>query len=196
MITAVTPLYTLNDAALVQCCINKTPGAFNTLTKRYLKPVYSYIFHYVQNAELAEDLTQETFVRAYRSIHRFDPSRSLKPWLFAIATNVSKTALKQGQHQAILLSDEASEQNLLENLEDSRCLDEAVTDEAVCQMLQEALRKLPVSVRQAMVLRHVYDLAYDEVAEVMQANVNTVRTWLKRGRENLKTILEHHGGFN
>jgi RNA polymerase sigma-70 factor, ECF subfamily len=197
MATVVTDSSRLDDIAIIRLATERDPAAFNMLVKRYLKPVYNYIFHFVQDATLAEDLTQETFMRAYRALGNFDRNRTFKPWLFAIATNVSKTALKKSQQGELLLSDDGQEINLLENIAAPQSADDLpISDQRMADLVQQALGKLSPSVRQAIILRHVYDLSYESVAQVMDVNINTVRTWLRRGRESLKTILENSGGLN
>jgi RNA polymerase sigma-70 factor (ECF subfamily) len=164
--------------------------------KRYLKQVYGYIFNTVNgDVTLAEDLTQETFLRVYRALDKFDQNRLFKPWLFTIATNVCKTALKKQQHQPILLSESAQAMNFLDNIADDKSGIEPIPDTHVAEGIQTALGKLSPNIRQALILRHVYDLSYEQVASVMQANTNTVRTWLKRGRESLKNRFEQWGGL-
>lgn len=195
MITTLPSLTDLDDIALICMCRKSHPEAFNVLMRRHLKPVYTYVHHSVQDPQLAEDLTQEIFLRVYRSLGRFDTSRPFKPWLFTIATNVCKTALKQTQQHPLLLSQEACDCNLLENQADSTLFEEGITDDALRRIIHQALAQLPPSIRQAIILRHVYDLPYNTIAKVMQANLNTVRTWLKRGREHLKVLLEQHGGL-
>lgn len=198
MIMAVTPLSELEDAPLIRLCLDKQPGALNTLIQRYLKSVYSYIYHTVQNTEMAEDLTQETFLRMVRALHQFDQKRTFKPWLFTIATNVSKTALKKNQSAPLLLAHhEDSALNFLENIADMQdtAAEDAISDEGIQGVLHEALSTLSPTVRQAIILRHVYDLPYEHIADTMNANINTVRTWLKRGRESLKQHLETTGGL-
>ena len=185
----------LNDSALVKLSLAKDATSFNVLMKRYLKPVYSFIYHTVHNTEMAEDLTQETFLRVYRALGQFDQQRLFKPWVFTIATNVCKTALKKNQNTAILLSEQADGMNLLENRESLASSEVPVRDSKVAVSVQQALQKLPAPVRQALILRHVYDLSYEQVAHVMHANTNTVRTWLRRGRDSMKSLLGHTGGL-
>jgi RNA polymerase sigma-70 factor, ECF subfamily len=196
MVKTLTSLKVLDDTELIRLHTKKEPDALNILMKRYLKPVYSYVYHYVQSPELAEDLTQETFLRAYRSLAGFDRRRPFKPWLFAIATNVCKTALRQKRNQAIPFSEDAEGMNILENCIDPGQATDEISDQRVQGLIHQSLAKLSPSVRQALILRHVYDMPYDVVAETMAANLNTVRTWLKRGRESLKTLLEPHGGVS
>jgi RNA polymerase sigma-70 factor (ECF subfamily) len=188
-------LENLDDQAVITHALNQTPGAFDVLVKRYLKQVYSYVFHTVQNKELAEDITQETFLKAYRALGQFDKTRNFKPWLFAIATNAGRSMLKKNQRNPILLNTEPGKPDLFENIEDSHPLEETIHDERLEDQVADALEQLNPSVRQALILRHVEDLSYEDIAQTMGANLNTVRTWLKRGRENMKQLLETAGGL-
>ncbi len=186
-----------DDAILIGLCLDQADKeAYNTLVKRYLQLVYNYILQWVKDYQLAEDLTQETFIRAYRALGKFDRNRPFKAWLFAIATNVCKTALKKNAQFPLLLDYQAHENNLLENVPDISLPDvEQVADEHTGHQMQQALNQLAPSVRQALILRHVYDLPYEQVAAIMDTKLNTVRTWLKRGRESLIKILDKPGGL-
>ncbi len=194
-VSTIAPLSELSESLLIRLCCDGRTDAFSVLVKRYTPLVYGFILHYVKNPQLAEDLTQETFIKAFRAIERFDSSKPFRPWLMTIATNTSKTELKRNQQREILLNDNSSEANLLENIPDDT-VSENLTDVALQQILSQALQSLPENVLQALVLRHVYDMPYEEVATALQANLNTVRTWLRRGRDSLKDLLEKHGALN
>ena len=190
-VTTATPLTDCDDGTLVRLSLTTRPEAFDVLVKRYLKPVYTVVAHTVQDPDLAEDLTQETFLRVFRSLSRFDTSRPFKPWLFTIAVNLAKTALRQAKTRPVLLSESGQEMNLLENQADPQSMEgPSVSDDGLKAAVDKALASLPESTRQAMILRHLHDLSYEEVATSLNANINTVRTWLRRGREALKAQLE------
>ncbi len=188
MVIVTVPAQDLSEQDLLHLCQQtQHPAAFNTLVKRYLKPTYSYIFHLVQNPELAEDLTQETFLRAYRNVSQFDRSRPFKPWLFAIATNASKTLLLKQKHR--LAVETQSSEDCLETAHDIAMAYNIVSEETTRQWVYHGLKQLAPLVRQAILLRCVHELTYEEIAAVMQANPNTVKTWVKRGKAELKQRL-------
>lgn len=194
MLTTLPLLTHLSDADLLRLCQQQAPHAFDTLMRRYLKAVYSYVYHYTQHVELAEDLTQETFLRVYRALGRFDTRRPFKPWLFTIATNACKSALRKQRTGDVLLSERDGNISLLENQADPHTIEATAHDESLQATLHTALGRLSPSVRQALLLRHVYDLSCEDVAAMLQANLNTVKTWLRRGRESLKDALIRDGG--
>lgn len=187
-----------SDAELIMACRNSSGSsqAQTLLCKRYLPFVYNVVYRMVGQASIAEDMTQETFMRVIRSLNQFDTQRSFKPWLVTIATNVCKTHLKKQQSAPILMSgsetgDDGPQASPLENMADPSTWPpeegfmEGVTDDE----LNAALDELSPSIRQAMILRHMHDMSYEDIAVSLEANLNSVRTWLKRGRERLLKSL-------
>lgn len=170
------------------------------LVNRYLTLVYHTIFHLIHDAQLTEDLCQETFIRVFRALPQFQQHRSFKPWLLTIATNVSKSHLKKSwrQHETLMnYGDDEQSYKSIENQLDIAVHEnpeESLMDEKQQEQLSQALAKLPEAMRQALILRHVHNLSYEEVAEALDAKINSVRTWLKRGRERLMVLLEQAPG--
>jgi len=188
----------LEDKALIDAIIRPSPGAqtdlarrqaFGHLVRRYQGLVLSVIFALVKNDESARDLTQDTFLKAFRALAQFDSSRSFKPWLLRIATNTSLDYLRTRQNkEEISLELIIEEEPGLEPY-DSNDPSEMAENNLFIERLSLALKILPLRYRQAFVLRYQFDLTYDEIAEVMQETENNVRTLLFRARDRLRKIL-------
>ena len=196
MVTAPSTVVTMDssDAELIQSCrsgLGSSQALAQTLLcKRYLPFVYNVVYRLVGQASIAEDMTQETFMRVIRSLNQFDTQRSFKPWVVTIATNVCKTHLKKQQSAPILLSgsdDDTPQSSPLENMADPSTWppDDGFMDGVSEAELNAALDELSPTIRQALILRHLHDMSYEDIAVALEANLNSVRTWLKRGRERL-----------
>lgn len=182
------------DTALVLRAQANDRAAFNEIVLRYKGKVFNYISRMVHHAPDAEDLTQETFVRAYMSIRSFQSRASLNTWLFRIATNLCiDYSRKQKTHvQASSLSHENDEdgmeaqreipdqafdpQRLLLNKELGHCLD-------------DALRQLPDKLRTAILLYDIEGLSYEEIAGIVDCPLGTVKSRIFNARAALREKL-------
>ena len=173
--------------------VNKTLAgdrrAFEALVKRHQGLVYNLLNGMVQDSELAQDLTQEAFLKAYRNLKQFDQKhyKTVKPWLVKIATNNALDYLRQSKSTVSLdqiLSDEPY-------LEPSTNKDASVDAEHTMfvEKLNQALVLLPLRYRQAFVLRYQFEFSYDEISKSMEENENTVRTLLFRAKDRLRKII-------
>lgn len=179
-------------------CVKKTLAgdrrAFEALVKRHQGLIYNLLNRMVQDSEVARDLTQEAFLKAFRNLKQFDQKhyKTVKPWLIKIATNNALDYLRQSKSTVSLdqlLSDEPY-------LEPSTDVDASVDAEHTMfvEKLNQALALLPLRHRQAFVLRYQFEFSYEEISKSMQENENTVRTLLFRAKDRLrKLILEKSG---
>lgn len=170
-------------------------NSFDSLVKRYYKAVYRFSLRLVGSTTRAEDLTQETFLRAFRSFATFDTARPPLPWLARIARNLHIDKLRtQSNREEISLEGMIEQANgevrddLL--IPDTRSNPEQLLMEnQIDERLQEALHKLPEQYRNTVVLCDLQGLSYDEIASITGASAGTVRSRLHRGRQLLKKIL-------
>ncbi len=178
---------TLSDADLVGKTRSGDNKAFETLVRRYQKLVYNIIFQMVRSHESASDLTQDTFLKAYKALPSFDTSKSFKPWLLKIATNTSLNQLRDRKGQQSL--EELLEQNPQAEPASTEDVEQEVEWRVSQHMLFEALGKLPIAQRKVFVLRYQHDLPYEEIAEISDLSISSVKSLLFRARENLRKIL-------
>jgi len=179
------------DADLVASARNGDSKAFARLVNRYLSIVFNTLYRMTQNHELSEEMTQEAFVKAYHHLDSFDLERgNFKPWILRIATNAAISELrKQAKVVSLNALEETgswgeSEHQVASDIES--VLERQLSTEEVLQ----ALQKLDVKYRQALILRYQNEFSYEEVAEAMNVPLNTVRTWIKRGLEKLKNEVK------
>jgi len=166
---------------LVQRCISGDESAMQCFVQRFEGLVYSLCLRMLRRREDAEDVTQDVFLRTFRSLHRWDCERPLTPWLVAIAANRCRTALDR--RSRIPTVSTVSEQP-------------AVARSAAVELAEElelALRQLRPEYRRCFELFYLQELSVVEVAAQLTVPHGTVKTWLHRARKELADHLERRG---
>lgn len=182
------------DTALVQRAQANDRAAFNEIVLRYKSKVYNYIFRMVHNALDAEDLTQETFVRAYLSIRSFQSRASLNTWLFRIATNLcidySRKAKKTPWQVSLSQEDTEEGGDQEYDLPDSAFDPQnALLNKELGRRLEDAIAALPDKLRTVLLLFDVEGLSYDEIAEIVGCPLGTVKSRLFNARSAVRQRL-------
>jgi RNA polymerase sigma-70 factor, ECF subfamily len=172
--------------------------AYRTLYDRFKKPIMSYAFHIVRNQAVAEEVTQETFLRVYRARESYTSEAKFSTWLWTIARNVALDHLRKKKELPL---DENHAETLAGPLTESGALDTAeqqLIDRATRAELESALAGLPDAQREALTLRTFSELSYEAIAEMMKVPVSTVKNLIHRAKNSLMKKLkgkeEGHGG--
>ncbi|MEM7051083.1 MAG: sigma-70 family RNA polymerase sigma factor [Acidobacteriota bacterium] len=184
------------DAELVAAARAGSQEAYRQLLLRFQRPVYSLIARMVRDPVLAEDLAQETFVKAFRKLDRYDPQRKFSSWLFKVAHNTTLDHMRRRSLALVALEnpspDEADLASVL--VDDSqRAPDELAQRGDLAQALESAVGALRSEYREIVVLRYQEGLAYQEIAEITGLPMGTVKTHLHRARKELMAILQGQG---
>ena len=184
------------EEALVERAKRGEREAFDELYQRYKRPILNYIYRFIGDRAQAEELTQEVFVRAYINIQRFELRARFSSWLYRIAANLSKNLLRHLQYEKKVTpvengyGGEEEAPGLVENIEDkTRGPDESVQAKETQRLVQEAINKLPASLKEAVILCDIQGFSYEEAAKTMGCNPMTVGSRLWRGREKLTKLL-------
>lgn len=153
----------------------------DALVRLHQDSVYGFLVRLTNDRELSLDLAQETFVKAFKGLKGFKAGSPMGPWLLAIARNCFRDQLRQARPEAL-------EENEI-----------GVPDPALSRIdadtgIMEALQQVPSPLREALLLRHVEDLSYEQIAEALAAPLGTVKTWIHRGRQSLRQRLEKGSG--
>ena len=178
------------DRAAVEDARAGDGGAFEVLVLRHQARIVNYASAIVHDAGAAEDVAQETFVRAWRGLARFRGESAFKTWLYRIATNVARTHLDRRGRQARI-----GDRSLDDETEPLQAGDvpspapDAETSLVRREAIDRALAELPEELRVALVLRDVEGLDYKEIAGVTGAPIGTVESRIFRARRRLRTLL-------
>jgi RNA polymerase sigma-70 factor (ECF subfamily) len=176
----------MDDAALADALRSGDQQAPRLLIERYQGVVFGLCYRMMNHRQDAEDVVQETFVRALRGIAGFDSARPLRPWLLEIAANRCRSALgRRARRSTVGLSERALE------LPDARAGPADPDD--VAGELERALAQLRPEYRLVFALFHEQKLSYDEIARALTRPVGTVKIWLHRARAELAECLSRRG---
>lgn len=186
---------TQTDAELVQAALAGSPQAFEELIKRYQKLVFNIVYHYLGRANAVEDVAQEVFLRLYKNLPRYDPAKSLKPWVSRITTNCCLDELrKTGKQRVRLLDDLKREES--ESLEDIHnrfqqgCVVTERDAETLFSILQKQLDRVADKDRMAFVLRELEGLDYSGIAQALGSSQLAARIRVCRVKKQLREELE------
>ncbi len=167
--------------------------AYDELTILYKDAVYGIIYRMVHNKQEAEDLTQEAFIKAYNSINSFNEDYAFSTWLFKIATNncidfFRKRKLKTySMDQTIKYKDDEIQQ---EYADEDPTADNLMLADERSKMIHKAILELPEKYKTAIILRHHDEKSYEEIAQILDLPLGTVKARIFRAREMLKKSLK------
>lgn len=192
----------INDKQLIDGYLNGDEAAFNELVKKYLQPVYNFVFQLVKDRLVSEDITQETFVKAWKNLKKFDPQRSrfttlqgrqnksFKTWIFAIAKNTAFDYFKKKKTVPFAsFTDEAGDNKLDNIADDSLALEEILATKEVAEQLAEKLEQIPEPYKIILLLHYKEDFSLPEIATILGAPYNTVKSRHSRALSALKNLF-------
>ena len=172
-----------DDATLVRRCLRDDPHAVRELVERYQDVVFAVCLRVLAHRQGAEDVTQEVFVRVFRSLGRWDAGRPLRPWILGIAVNRCRTwAARRGKVPELA--------DYLHETADHRPEDDSGE---LARELRAAVDALRPDYRTVFVLFHEHARPYEEIAEAVGRPVGTIKTWLHRARLELMDRLRARG---
>jgi len=167
--------------------------AYTLLVQRYQGPLYRYLLRMLRRPAAAEDAAQEAFLRAYLSLSSYDSTYRFSTWLFRIATNLTLNRIKAEKRLTSLEKLQEYPDGARREFPDQSadCKPELKAErQELCKVVRACIDQLPPAYRSVVVLRHLLDLSYQEIADCMELPINTVRSRLHRGRERLGECLE------
>jgi RNA polymerase sigma-70 factor (ECF subfamily) len=179
-----------SDKQLIEAFLSGDDAAFEELVKKYLKPVYNFLYQLTGDSSALDDLTQVAFIKAWKNIKRFDRERNFKTWIFTIAKNTAYDYLKKKKTTPFSFFEDSSGANRLENIgEDKSLPDEILIKVQSAEELDEKLKKIPDQYRIILVMRYKDDLSLQEIAEILVLPYNTVKSQHQRALARLKKEL-------
>jgi RNA polymerase sigma-70 factor (ECF subfamily) len=167
------------------------PEAFEEVYKRHCDMIYNLALRMAGSADRAEDMTQEIFVRVFRHLGRFNGRSSLKTWVYRVALNHCRSRLSRRRWFLLPLTEGYDEETSgVQLIEPRRGPEEQALAQDAQRRVARALRQVKPVFREAVVLRDLEELSYEEIAEVLGVRIGTVRSRIARGREALRQVLE------
>lgn len=196
-----------SDWLLVEQTLAGNPKAFELLMLKYQRRVLRLVGRMVRDAQLCEDIVQETFIRAYRALPQFRGDAQFYTWLYRIAVNTAKKKLMDLRRDPLIFENSMQSSSSEGSNETSGFLNELTTEETpeteyaakqIGLMVHAAMQALSEDLRQALTLREIEGLSYEDIAELMECPIGTVRSRIFRAREaiseKIKPLLEKKTG--
>jgi len=177
------------EAEIIARVIKGDRQAYALLVEEYKRPIYNLALRMTGSIEDADDLAQEIFIRAYSNMWRFDERKSFFTWLYTIGLNLIRNHLKKKIRESERKATEA-EVAREQGREHHQVAENNIAADYVMK-LEEALQKLPVDWREAVILRFYFELSFEEVAKISGTSASAAKMRVYRGLEKLRQILEH-----
>lgn len=193
------------DSLLVERVKRGDMRAFEMLVVKYQRRIERLIARMVRDPDLVQDVAQETFIRAYRALPQFRGDSAFYTWLYRIAVNTAKKMLVELKRDPLVfesaraISDDGDETSRVENeLTDGETPEALMASKEIASVVNAAIEALSEDLRQAITLREIEGLSYEEIAELMNCPIGTVRSRIFRAREaiaaRLRPLLETRSG--
>ena len=176
-----------SDNKIIERIISGDRQAYAYLVDRYKGPIYNLAFRMTGHHQQTEDLAQEIFLRAYQSLDKFDASRRFFSWLYTLALNLLRNHLKK--RKPLRLHDARNTRQKLE-VADHRNPELIVNEMEQCRLLSQKIQALPVSQKEAVVLRYYQDLSFEDIAEILDISLSAAKMRVYRGLARLSELLK------
>jgi RNA polymerase sigma-70 factor (ECF subfamily) len=195
-----------SDLRLVERTVAGDQRAYELLVIKYQRRIERLVGRMVRAVDLVQDITQETFLRAYRALHQFRGEAQFYTWLYRIAVNTAKKALVDLKRNPVITEsalrgggDDDDETSLLDReLTSDETPETVLAAQEIAAAVNAAMEALPEDLRQAVTLREIEGLSYEEIAAAMNCPIGTVRSRIFRAREaisaRVKPLLEKRSG--
>lgn len=191
-------LVTASDQDVVLEARDGRQAAYRELVRRYERPIFSLIYRMVRNREQAEDLSQETFVKALNAIESYRPEYKFSSWIFKIANNVAIDHLRRRELDTLsldgsphALTPEAVQASALQLGDRQETALEEMEAKELGGEIERAIAGLRPEYRSCILLRHVEGRPYEEIATMLDLPLGTVKTYIHRARGELRQALAH-----
>ena len=193
-----------SDLMLVERTVAGDQKAFELLVVKYERRIQRLIGRMVRDVDLVEDIAQETFIRAYKALHQFRGDAQFYTWLYRIAVNTAKKSLMELKRDLTVSEsffksddDDETKTSKIELISDETP-ESVFAAKEIASMVNLALSELPEDLRQAVTLREIEGLSYEEISAAMSCPIGTVRSRIFRAREaisaKVKPMLENQSG--
>ena len=184
----------LTDVEILADVATGDIDAYGKIVNRYRGRLYNFVFRFVGERETAEDIVQETFLRAFRKRKEYRAIANFSTWLFTIAGNLAKSELRRRKRWRLFSLHKDDENDTVMDLPDESFRPDTVTESSIADVqIQQAILSLSENYRQVVLLRDVEGLSYQEISEISKCPVGTVKSRVNRARLKLQQKLKNEG---
>jgi RNA polymerase sigma-70 factor (ECF subfamily) len=170
---------------------NNTEDAFNILVQRYKNPLTNFVFRFLGDYESCADVVQETMIKVYRYKDSYSSVAKFSTWVYTIAGNLARTEYRRQRRQNFFSISDYGEEHQTYDLPDESYRPDVITDSGIKdEIIQKALLKVKETYREAVILRDIQGLSYEEISEILGVNEGTVKSRINRGRAQLQELLK------
>jgi RNA polymerase sigma-70 factor (ECF subfamily) len=181
-----------SDEDLIERFQNGEVYAFDLIVKRYKNQLLNYIYRFLGNAEEAEDLVQETFLRVYRNRNAYQKIAKFSTWIYTIAGNLAKTELRKRKRRKFFSITDLGYDDKDYDISDEAFNPEKSVDSNIKEeIIHREIQALSPKFREVILLRDVQELSYEEISQIVNIPLGTVKSRVNRGRLKLQEKLKH-----
>ncbi len=186
-------LFALSDEELIkEFQDNDTLEAYEILVKRYKDPLMNFVYRFVGNRDVCADIVQDTMIKFYLNKDSYKSFAKFSTWIYTIAGNLAKNELKRRKRRTILSLSSDDEEKTIQVEDKSFFTPEALADSSIKgDMIQKALLKVKPVYREVVILRDIEGFSYEEIAEMTELSIGTVKSRINRGRAQLQKLLKN-----
>ena len=173
---------------------NNTMEVYEVLVKRYKDPLINFVFRFVGDKDVSIDIVQDTMIKFYLNKDSYKSFAKFSTWIYTIAGNLAKNELKRRKRRTILsLSSSGSEDDRPIEISDDRIVDpDRAADSGIKNdIIQKALLKVKPVYREVVILRDIQEFSYEEISEMTDLSIGTVKSRINRGRSQLQKLLKN-----
>lgn len=183
-----------NDLRLINKFKAGDASAFEEIILKYQDRIYNVCRYMLGNAQDAEDAAQDTFIKAYQNLNKFRPEASLYTWLYRIAVNTCLDYKKRPFFASLFRKSEEGDEFVSEPSSHWPSPEKLYESKQIGLALHNSIRKLPSRLRKAIVLKEIEGLSYEEIADILEVSIGTVKSRISRAREELKGLMKNYIG--
>ena len=180
-----------DEELIIEFQRNNTEDAFNILVQRYKNPLTNFVFRFLGDYTACADVVQETMIKVYRYKDSYSSVAKFSTWVYTIAGNLARTEYKRQRRQNIFSINDYGEEHQTYDLPDETYRPDVAADSGLKdEIIQKALLKVKETYREAVILRDIQGLSYEEISEILGVNEGTVKSKINRGRAQLQELLK------
>ncbi|MFO7892002.1 MAG: sigma-70 family RNA polymerase sigma factor [bacterium] len=183
---------TPSDEELIERFQDGDSYAFEQLVYRYKDRLTNFVYNFLRNKVEAEDIVQETFLRLYRNKHSYKKIAKFSTWFYTIAANLAKTELRKRKRKSMLSISNMGIEDKDYDIPDVSLSPEKKVDSNIKEkIIRDKIEKLPLKFREVVILRDIEQCTYEEICEILNIPIGTVKSRINRGRQKLQKELKH-----